>query len=141
MRETKFRMWFPKSKRMIHFEGLSICDEYDRLCFDISEADCLEEYEYLAGYSYIPNEEGLKMEFTGLKDKNGKEIYEGDIAKGLWDAELDYSTQIFAVEFRNGTFVENYFGRPLGDCVKNYHNGNTIEVIGNIYETPELIKA
>ncbi len=55
--KLKFRAWFPNSKRMIHFSGASMCSEYDQLCFSIDDSDCTEEYQHLAGTSYIPNGE------------------------------------------------------------------------------------
>lgn len=71
-------------------------------------------------------------QFTGLKDKNGKEIYEGDILKSS-----PYS--IGAVLFRNGVFLseENRDGEPFYYPAFHF---SISEIIGNIYENPELLK-
>ena len=73
---------------------------------------------------------------TGLKDKNGKEIYEGDIL--LYDSNS--KTSVF---YKNGAFVRSYGNSNMyllydsfieDGCLYNY------EVIGNIYENPELLE-
>ncbi|RVU61195.1 hypothetical protein BM74_27355 [Bacillus thuringiensis] len=90
------------------------------------------------GYSFNPNNgqiyyEGLNvssridlMQYTGLKDKNGKEIYEADIV-------IDTNGDSGQVVFSNGMFVRRVNGE-WGQNLQSYH-----EVIGNIYENPELL--
>ena len=82
------------------------------------------------------------MQFTGLHDKNGKEIYEGDIISERWKVEV----------YRNdeGTFMVKFHTNPKGNVcrsLKKYLNerekavtsDTDCIVIGNIYENPELI--
>lgn len=81
----------------------------------------------------------VRMAFIGLEDKNNKEIYEGDIVRYVWTAgESNDEEAIGEVYFEDGIF---YFDRrasfATNDC--NFRT-NQLEVIGNIFETPELLK-
>jgi uncharacterized phage protein (TIGR01671 family) len=83
------------------------------------------------------------MQYTGLKDKNGKEIYEGDIY------QVDKNHLVYTVFFHQGSFCA---GININNCVpinwepeedsedmQECNFSQTIEVIGNIYENPELL--
>ena len=74
----------------------------------------------------------LPLQFTGLTDKNGVEIYEGDIFRdendGVWPVEW---SEIYAA-FVVGAGGDALFG--------NWKDGDNLEVIGNIMENPELVK-
>jgi hypothetical protein len=79
------------------------------------------------------------LQFTGLYDKNGKEIYEGDICKQFGTTEaVVYGLGGFGYQLKEWDFV--FYGH-------NYHFGwednksDKIEVIGNIYESPKLLES
>jgi hypothetical protein len=78
--------------------------------------------------------EAILMQYTGMKDKNGKEIYEGDICRfdvregGV--GEPAYHGLVGQVGFSFGCYT-------IGDFLSHYHS---LEVIGNIYENPELLE-
>jgi len=83
------------------------------------------------------------MQFTGLKDKNEKEIYEGDILRVLdYPSEEEAESMIGAVEYYNSTFdmVLKKKENPLESTRFRWGNFYHVEVIGNIYENPKLLE-
>lgn len=87
------------------------------------------------------------MQSTGLKDKNGVEIFEGDVVRYTWDM----LSNVNATEKGKKVRISKVFWsdwRALwavgekccnNDLFRYVRNGNTVEVIGNIYENPELL--
>lgn len=120
MRTIKFRAWDKKRNRMkIGVES------------------------YLGAY-LPPNgnihEHHILMQYTGLHDKNGKEIYEGDICK-TWRG-VGQITFGLGGEGEPADYVGGYLGWCVGEDkweTNGFTNSAQIEIIGNIYENPELL--
>lgn len=101
---------------------------------------------YLGGsstckYHVIPNTIG---QFTGLRDKNGKEIYEGDIIRSF-DSKGEPIIHYFLYDNEEAGFVAVLKGSAKGDfgygrCYQQWITECEKEVIGNIHDNPELIK-
>lgn len=130
MREIKFRAW--DGKKM--FQSYSL-DNYGEMC---SDADFINDVEN-------PGRSAVQMQYTGLKDRHGKEIYEGDIFITGRDGKRDMLGEIY---FDEGCFKMKYgYKNPSEKERKDYFlSGNIendgaeiIEVIGNIYENKELL--
>ena len=124
MREIKFRVWNTETNKMIiNVKEMGV--------FALQSIYSIDEF------LVIPtNEKYPLMQYTGLKDKNGVEIYEGDILSHHLQGNR-------FVEY--GSPFKNYGGYML--VSKNGMRGTLsdpdklYEVIGNIYENPELLKA
>lgn len=111
MREIKFRGW--DGLKMYYFD-LVIYMTFNE-----------EAQEDLCPILAIQN----LMLHTGLSDKNGKEIYDGDIV-------LDQSEPATGtIELSYGSFIVNWHGPDIDD-LRDYHE--SLVIIGNIYENPEL---
>lgn len=88
-------------------------------------------------YRYLDFEDVEFMENTGMKDKNGNYIYEGDIVRvnGTWDCIIEYkqSSCAFVLKSIDSRWSTGYFS--------NYDDiEEMLEVIGNIYENEELVE-
>lgn len=150
-RVLKFRAWNKEESRLIDLNG-----------FEIAFKGMQKEGEVTAaieqGNIYMYDTADVEiMQFTGLTDKNGVEIYEGDIYKTTvlaghptdrWGGE--YWVSVTAkVGFANGRFVGVVVGHTKSSYEPEYKKGHfdgriaeikCIEVIGNIHQNPELLK-
>ena len=134
MREIKFRAWDEKEKCWvcgfaIHQNGMfsdwAGCKEVNGKCY----AD--------ANWEQLKNIPHIKiMQYTGKKDKNGREIYEGDLLQhpNGTIAEIKYSDDLaafVAVYVRDGNTEMDYLDKEIVSKCK---------IVGNIYENPELLE-
>ena len=109
MREIKFRAWDTEVKQNISWNEIK------------PYLNCI-----------ILDETLILMQYTGLKDKDGKEIYEGDIVESNWNNAIEEIKDIRSVDW----LLSDGFlaGQENDGCLMG------ARVIGNIYENPELIE-
>ena len=121
-REIKFRAWDKQNKNM---------EEVDLLGSNVlhiknSEWENIEDFEV--------------MQFTGLEDKNGAEIYEGDIVR---EQSKRFKNRYFIVEWLSG--IGSYSFQPVDKKAKswpcfNIGTAKNLEIVGNIYKNKELLE-
>ena len=80
------------------------------------------------------------MQYTGLKDKNGKEIYKGDILQFYNDVDYIIKPGYAKVVFKDGAFCCKHFKYGTEYLANMDMSDMDITVVGNIYENPELLK-
>ena len=125
MRDIKFRAWDEDLKRILKVKEIDF--EHRIVTLEISES----------AIKKISFEDVELLQYTGLKDKGDKEIYEGDIFvrnnhkfEVVWD-----STRFIGLD-------NDRSGKGYCCCVDSHYKdgSSSVEVIGNIYENPELLE-
>jgi uncharacterized phage protein (TIGR01671 family) len=97
----------------------------------------------LTPQNFFENPDLVLMQYTGLKDKNGKEIYEGDIYKS--HSNLTGKCVVkFGYYYAGGrdyyaSEAYGFYGEPIRDVDDTETLEGDMEIIGNIYENPELL--
>lgn len=141
-REIKFRAWHKNLKKMFKIGQITL--EKGTWNYEPNDRDFI-------GMSIPYQPSFILMQYTGLHDKNGKEIYEGDIIEFSYDiftGNFDTKVGKGTVEFINGAFYIKPFkieNRIIED-VENEEwfllytvNIDTLGVIGDKYDNPELL--
>jgi len=146
MREIKFRAWF-------HWIGNNDCGWMRYFEIGVNEMNDFKAFilaeggEFMTGMgvfkplkNFCWEKEDLEfklMQYTGLKDKNGKEIYEGDIVKKYDKITQKWLTGI--IKFQEGSFVwQSIKDKEFIQWLTKYPA--EWKVIGNRFENPELLK-
>jgi len=137
-REIKFRAWY--GGKMLHnvavIGGIAMREENPK-------GDCVVRGEdgtvgYTDWATYQPLQGAILMQFTGLKDKNGVEIYEGDIVD---TGDKDFGFKTLPVVFRECCFTYPHSTQPLSTHAELVaKDGEGITVIGNIHDNAELLE-
>ena len=133
MREIKFRAWDREYEKMTYFDD----EDYEykpplvfRLVQVFKKDDNYDDYEDFE-YNDITDSVEI-MQYTGLKDKNGKEIYEGDIVKSFFVDTDEAGNEIYKYYI-----IEVKYDEVL--CSYKIDKFMNLEVIGNVYENKELL--
>ncbi len=130
MREIKFRIW--NKEKEIMENGLGVFVAFSGIVFRNTRKDAGEEDNLISDKNIIP------LQYTGLKDKNGKEIYEGDI---LEETGCVYSINWDENEYLGEQVIQDgYFIKKEDRLFITLTDLQDCEVIGNIYENPELVE-
>ena len=142
MREIKFRAWDKKTKQMI-FTGFHLMGEV--MAFNQIEGYIFKHME--GASSSLERWNDIEtMQYTGLKDKNGKQIYEGDIVRLCEEGNFDISVVVFyphqaSFMFRWASCWKDEDDFMHADYPSQLHPDRVSrEVIGNIWENPELLE-
>ena len=130
MREIKFRAWDKEGKKWLDISYLFLDSTGKVIGYTVK------------GDTYTIDKVEL-VEYTGLKDKNGKEIYEGDIVTGYTSYENDNDKREWTVNKPASIYWDEEFCAfyPFYLNARWRCDVVDIEVIGNRYENPELLEA
>lgn len=115
-RKIKFRIWTKMD-----------LDESKNNDIMLTPGDNILKEIYFDGTPWDEKTEGILMQFTGIKDSKGKEIYEGDI--------VNVNGNVHIIEWRGAGFAATWSDYNLDSC---WFVGGAPVVIGNIFENPEL---
>ncbi len=121
MREIKFKVWDKVLKKMYHFTNSGDV---------LSVGQFLEDQWIKEGR---PKKDFILLQFTGLKDKNEKEVYEGDIVTN----DICLPERI-VIEIKDDLSYDYPSG--YGYLFSQSQSKESVEVIGNAYENPELLE-
>lgn len=131
MRKTKYKVWDKQSEKMFFVLDIDFVSGIITASEDMSLSNIVQ-------LPYDNSEFSILLQFTGLKDKNEKECYKGDIIRYKYYHLSKILTGIAKVEWDNGAYfltdinIKRNYPMYLADL--------SFEIIGNIYQNKELLK-
>ena len=132
MREIKFRAWDKKERKMWNENNIAPC------AGEVMLYGGSEEVKDGTRLLTFVNTDFILMQFTGLPDKEGEDIYEGDIVdSGVWIAKVEFIVNAGMFCYTIIKSKNHEVGLVLDADVVN---AKLVKIIGNIYENPELLK-
>ncbi len=135
MRKVKFRAWDIENLTMVYQNNEEYLIGYDGVDLYLAKEEC-----FGGDLEWGTVEKAEFMQYTGLNDKNSKEIYEGDIVN--WDKWDGHNLEKEKLKIIWITEEAGFYGIGTNDKTRIISLINSrvgLEVIGNIYENPELI--
>lgn len=134
MRDLKFRAWLKNEKIIIEVKEIIFYPK-KQIAYDVIEYRYTdkEPFHYT---QWVDFDDIELMQYTGLKDKNGVEIYEGDIVKAVGYSAIEVVYDKESCSFKMKVQYIGWEDLLILSSNKTPH----LEVIGNIYENPELLK-
>ena len=134
MREIKFRAWDKDIQTFVPI--MDFTKNIKEAIYRKLGKEVVSSNDGVENLAILLNSNVDIIQYTGLKDKNGKEIYEGDILLYLTKTKtvVSYKNGAFVRSYRNSNMYLLYDSLAVDGCLEDY------EVIGNIYENPELLE-
>jgi uncharacterized phage protein (TIGR01671 family) len=131
-RETKFRVWNKLDKKFI--PNYSVWLRFDKR-YPCCVQYTTKEVDTIGDDNYLESSQCVIQQYTGVKDKNNVEIYEGDIVQTNWSENDDLICKV--VYWKNGFYFEYKNNSLIGDTIYQFQY---CEIIGNIFENTDLLK-
>ena len=140
-RPIKFRVWLP-SLNKFGDDNSVFMNCYGKL-YGVTRPSLVDDSRSIVNIGQFKEFDGYTIQwYTGLTDKNGKEIFEGDIVKyTTWTGSYDGTTEQHQtqVQFKDGAYYPRYINDECDDSWYSFKVYD-LEVVGNVFETPHLDK-